>query len=260
MLALLAIFGTSFVVSLSGALAPGPLFTLTVRETLRRGFWAGPVVTAGHAIIELALVIGLAVGLKQFLEEEGPATAAIALAGGAFLLWMGYGMLRSAPHQSLSLGRESLAFTEAGHSGSPTGNPERSQSARRARGYGAGVLAVAMGNDVAPASPRIGAMAAVLIPAGVLVSVSNPYWVIWWASVGAAYMSESLDKGAAGVGSFFTAHILSDFAWLTLVAFVLATGRRIMSRGLYRGILAACGLFLLVLGAYFIYSGVNFLR
>jgi threonine/homoserine/homoserine lactone efflux protein len=63
-----------------------------------------------------------------------------------------------------------------------------------------------------------------------------------------------------GVGAFFTAHILSDFAWLTLVAFVLATGRRIISRGVYRGILVTCGLFLLVLGAYFLYSGIGFLR
>ncbi len=252
MLGLLAIFGTSFVVSLSGALMPGPLFTLTVRETLRRGFWVGPVISAGHAIIELALVIGLAVGLKGFLEDEGPVTAAIALAGGAFLLWMGYGMLRSAPSQSLSLGRESLATEPAG------GNPGPAPAVRR--GYGARVLAAAAGNDQTPASPRVGAMALVLAPAGALVSVSNPYWVIWWASVGAAYMSQSLEHGAAGVASFFTAHVLSDFAWLTLVAFVLATGRRIMSGAVYRGILGVCGLFLLVLGAYFIYSGVGFLR
>jgi threonine/homoserine/homoserine lactone efflux protein len=257
MLALLAIFGTSFVVGLSGALMPGPLFTLTVRETLRRGFWAGPVVSAGHAVIELALVIGLAVGLKRFLEDEGPATGAVALAGGAFLLWMGYGMLRNAPRQSLSLGRESLASTAAARAWHPADNPQP-PSARR--GYGARVLAAAVGNDQAQASPQVGAMAAVLIPAGVLVSVSNPYWVIWWASVGAAYMSESLEHGAVGVGSFFTGHILSDFAWLTLVAFVLASGRRIMGRGVYRGILAACGLFLLILGTYFIYAGIGFLR
>lgn len=252
MLALLAIFGTSFVVSLSGALAPGPLFTLTVRETLRRGFWAGPVVTTGHAIIELALVIALAVGLGRFLEDESPATAVIALAGGTFLLWMGYTMVRSASGQSLSVGPESLALAAAAGKAEPAASVHR--------GYGARVLAAAAGSDQAPAGPRIGSMALVLIPAGVLVSVSNPYWVIWWASVGAAYMSESLEQGAVGVGAFFTAHILSDFAWLTLVAFVLATGRRLISRSVYRGIMMACGLFLLVLGAYFIYSGVGFLR
>ena len=251
MLALLAIFGTSFVVSLSGALAPGPLFTLTVRETLRRGFWAGPVVSAGHAIVELALVIALAVGLKRFLEDESPATAVIALAGGAFLLWMGYTMVRSAPHQSLDVGRESPALVAA------AGGPDPAASVRR--GYGARVPAPAA-KDGGAAGQGIGSMALALVPAGALVSISNPYWVIWWASVGAAYMSESLEKGAAGVGAFFTAHILSDFAWLTLVAFVLASGRRVVSRGLYRGILVACGLFLLVLGGYFIYSGVAFLR
>ena len=252
MLALLAIFGTSFVVSLSGALAPGPLFTLTVRETLRRGFWVGPLVSAGHALVELALVIALAVGLKRFLEDEGPATAAIALAGGAFLLWMGYTMVRGAPRQSLDVGREGLTLAAA------AGKPEPVANARR--GYAARVLAAAAGSDEAAAGPRIGSMALVLVPAGVLASISNPYWVIWWASVGAAYMSESLEQGAVGVGAFFTAHILSDFAWLTLVAFVLATGRRIISRGVYRGILVACGLFLLVLGAYFLYSGIGFLR
>jgi threonine/homoserine/homoserine lactone efflux protein len=252
MLALLAIFATSFVVSLSGALMPGPLFTLTVRETLRRGFWAGPVISAGHAVIELALVIALAVGLKQFLEDDGPATAAVALAGGAFLLCMGYGMVRSAPHQSLNLRPESLALVTA------AGNLVSAASGRRR--YGASILAAAAGHDRARPSSRIEAMAIVLIPAGILVSISNPYWVIWWASVGTAYMSESLEQGAAGVGSFFTAHILSDFAWLTLVAFALATGRRLMSGGVYRGILTACGLFLLVLGVYFIYSGVGFLR
>jgi len=252
MLALLAIFGTSFVVGLSGALAPGPLFTLTVRETLRRGFWAGPVVSAGHAIIELVLVIALAVGLERFLDDEGPVTAAIALAGGAFLLWMGYGMVRSAPRQSLNVGREGPAVPVAAGNSVPA--PDS------LRGYGARVLAAAAGNDQAPAWPRLGDMALILVPAGVLVSISNPYWVIWWASVGAAYMSESLEQGVAGVGAFFTAHILSDFAWLTLVAFVLATGRRIISGGVYRGIMASCGLFLLLLGAYFIYSGIGFLR
>jgi len=58
MLALLAIFGSSFLISLSGALMPGPLFTLSVRETLRRGFWVGPLLATGHALIELALVVG----------------------------------------------------------------------------------------------------------------------------------------------------------------------------------------------------------
>ncbi|MDP2949406.1 MAG: LysE family transporter, partial [Chloroflexota bacterium] len=68
--ALAAIFATSFAVGFTGALMPGPLTTLTVRETMRRGFWAGPLLALGHGVIELALVVGLALGLSRLLDED----------------------------------------------------------------------------------------------------------------------------------------------------------------------------------------------
>jgi len=37
---------------------------------------------------------------------------------------------------------------------------------------------------------------------------------------------------------------------------VMARGRRLMSGFVYRGVLAVCALFLLVLGAYFMASGL----
>jgi len=251
MSAVFAIFATSFVVSLSGALMPGPLFTLTVRETLRRGFWVGPIVTLGHGLIELVLVIGLALGLSELLEEEGPATAVIAFLGGLFLLWMGYQMIRTAPRSRFEPANATVPKAQ---------NPTPSRPATFVSGYRQGLMAAVAGSDTRTPSRGLAPMAAILVPAGVLVSVSNPYWVIWWASIGTAYISESLEEGAAGVTSFFSAHILSDLAWLSLVAFVLATGRRLMSHSVYQGILLMCGLFLLVLAGWFIYSGINFLR
>jgi len=46
-----------------------------------------------------------------------------------------------------------------------------------------------------------------LVLSGVLVSVSNPFWFIWWVTVGAAYLMWSLRLGVAGVSSFFAGHI-----------------------------------------------------
>jgi threonine/homoserine/homoserine lactone efflux protein len=250
MSAIFAIFATSFVVSLSGALMPGPLFTLTVRETLRHGFWVGPIVTLGHGLIELVLVIGLALGLNELLAEEGLATAIIAFLGGLFLLWMGYQMIRTAPGSRFEPANATVPRPQ---------NPTPSPPATPMSGYRRGLMAAVAGSETTTASAGLASVATILVPAGILVSVSNPYWVIWWASVGAAYISESLEEGAAGVTSFFTAHILSDLVWLSLVAFVLATGRRLMSHAVYQGILLMCGLFLLVLAAWFIYSGVSFL-
>ncbi len=65
--ALAPIFATSIVVSLTGALSPGPLTTPAVREGVRRGFWAGPAPAAGHGAIEFALVVAL--GLNRVLDE-----------------------------------------------------------------------------------------------------------------------------------------------------------------------------------------------
>jgi threonine/homoserine/homoserine lactone efflux protein len=248
MIALLAIFGSSFLISLSGALMPGPLFTLSVRETLRRGFWVGPLLATGHALIELALVVGLALGLSEFLGE-GKGTAVVAMLGGLFLIWMGYEMLRTAPRQELRLAPQSVPI--------PTPIEDPPWSARTT--YRQRLLAAMRGSDAPGASNRIRSMSAVLVPAGVLVSVANPYWIIWWATIGMAYIDKALAHGAAGVGSFFAAHILSDFAWLSLVAFALVTGRRLMSTPVYRGILMVCGAFLVGLGGWFIYSSVSFL-
>ena len=42
-----------------------------------------------------------------------------------------------------------------------------------------------------------------------------------------------------------------------LVAFVIATGRRVMSDAAYRALMVVCGLALVALGIYFIFSAVR---
>ena len=97
-----------------------------------------------------------------------------------------------------------------------------------------------------------------LVLSGVLVSIANPYWLIWWVTLGTAYLLWSLSLGTAGIASFFTCHILADFAWYALVAFIIATGRKVMTDRVYRGLLIVCGLALFGLGGYFIASAVGF--
>jgi threonine/homoserine/homoserine lactone efflux protein len=237
--ALAAIFATSFGVGFTGALMPGPLTTVAVRESMQRGFWAGPLLAAGHSLIELALVIGLALGLSRFLVED-PVKAGVGIAGGLFLLWIGLHILTRPPERPTFLG----------HLPSPNnpGSVAYNNSWRRRW------LLPLTGR--ATASESLPRTAAVLMSAAILVSVFNPGWLAWWASVGSAFISQSLEQGAAGVASFYVGHILSDILWLSLLAFVLASGRRMMSELVYRGILVVCGLFLLGLGAYFLASGL----
>lgn len=214
---LAAIAGVAFIVGLSGALTPGPLTVLAIREATVFGVRAGPLATLGHAIAEGVTVVVLALGLSAALTDESPLTAVIALVGGGILVYLGVDLFRTLPRAELT-----PAFV--------TAPGEATASARR------------------------------VVLLGILVSVGNPYWVIWWASVGTKLTADSLDAGLAGPVAVFGGHIISDLAWLTLMAWLVHSGRRWFGRRAYRGLLAVCGLFLAGLGAYFVGSGIVFLR
>lgn len=98
-----------------------------------------------------------------------------------------------------------------------------------------------------------------LVLSGVLVSVANPYWLVWWATIGMTYLLWSLKLGMVGVASFFTSHISADLVWYALVSFLIVKGKRIISNTVYRWFLLVCGLALVGLGGYFITSGIRFL-
>lgn len=235
MLQVLTIGAVAFGIGLSGALSPGPLTVLAVREAPRRGWWAGPLATMGHAVVELALVIALALGLAAFVKQ-GTGTAVIAFVGGALLVWMGINLLRTFPRASL--GAELIMVRE--EAGVAPGGAPAPVATRAPRPDLRAVLAVA--------------------PVGALVSVANPYWVIWWATVGTKLTSDSLSIGWPGPLAVFTGHILSDLAWLSGIAALVSSGsRRVRGDGWYRGLLGACGVFLVAIGAFFVVSGARFL-
>jgi threonine/homoserine/homoserine lactone efflux protein len=212
-----AIFGTSFVVSLTGALSPGPMTTVGLRESVRHGFWAGPSIAAGHGAIELVLVVALALGLNEVLDNDA-VTAFVAIVGGTVLVVMGV----------------STAILASGYR-----------------------LVLRQTSDASPFAIPPGT-AGRLALAGVLVSVSNPYWLAWWATIGTAYIVEALEEGALGIGAFYSAHILADLGWLSLIAFAVTGGRRLMSQHVYHGILILCGVFLVALGGWFLADGVGY--
>ncbi len=94
---------------------------------------------------------------------------------------------------------------------------------------------------------------ATIILAG-LVSVSSPYWILWWLTVGALLISQSLQFGLVGLLVFYVGHILSDLVWYSLVSFLIGSGRRYFNDVIYQLLISVCALFLIALGIYFIRS------
>jgi threonine/homoserine/homoserine lactone efflux protein len=92
--------------------------------------------------------------------------------------------------------------------------------------------------------------------AGLVTSISNPYFWIWWFSVGSALLLSSLASGIAGLVAFILGHWLSDLSWFTLVSISIYKSRALLGDREYMIILFTCGVVLMTFGAWFIVSGV----
>jgi len=100
-----------------------------------------------------------------------------------------------------------------------------------------------------------------LVRAGVLTTVGNPYWLLWWLTVGASYFVLFSRFGwVALVAVFYAGHTMLDLAWNSFLALVVGSGRRRIPPGVYRAVLGACGVFVMAMSAYFVLSGIRFLR
>jgi len=210
MIEFIAIFTTSFTVALSGALMPGPLLTVTISESARRGYMAGPLLMVGHSVLELGLVAAICHGLGIYLKAA-PVRAATAFLGGAILLYLGIDMLRTAGRQSIQAGNR--------------------------------------GGTAQGRTP---------ILTGALTSLANPYWTLWWATVGLAYLMRISGKGLLGIAVFFVGHIAADFAWYTMVSLGVSKGASIMRDSAYQNLIRACGIFLVLFGGWFLVTTKDF--
>jgi threonine/homoserine/homoserine lactone efflux protein len=96
-----------------------------------------------------------------------------------------------------------------------------------------------------------------LVAGGLIVTVANPYWSFWWATVGAGRTTEvaALAIGPLAIGGLALVHWLTDLGWLGGWSFLTATGRDVIGDGAYRTILLVCGAFLLAFGAWLGWSG-----
>jgi len=204
---LLLIASTSFVLGFSGAMMPGPLLTLTIAETVRRGPIAAPLLILGHAILEGVVVIVVFLGAAEVIQHPG-VFSTVAILGGLMMLWMGTGMLRGL--SSLRLELESK--NEAGM------------------------------------HPVI---------AGAVISLANPYFTIWWATIGLSYLVVAHEAGLTGVIVFYLFHILSDFVWYAFVSGTVAYGKRFLSDRGYRIMVGACALFIVGFGLFFGWRGIS---
>ncbi len=90
------------------------------------------------------------------------------------------------------------------------------------------------------------------VVAGMITTATNPYFIIWWATVGALLIERSLTYGALGIVLFVVVHESCDFAWDYLVSYIVNTSKKLWNETVRIWIFGFFGLLLMVFGAYFI--------
>jgi threonine/homoserine/homoserine lactone efflux protein len=90
------------------------------------------------------------------------------------------------------------------------------------------------------------------IAAGALVSMSNPYWWIWWVTIGSAFLIRFDITLAAwpALIAFFLGHELGDLAWYLAISTALSLGRRRISHRLMSILLGICGVAIIGFGIF----------
>jgi threonine/homoserine/homoserine lactone efflux protein len=87
---------------------------------------------------------------------------------------------------------------------------------------------------------------------GAITSAANPYFWIWWLSVGSALVLDGLSNSILIAVAFMIGHWGADFGWYMLVSASVAKGRTILTPFAYRYALFICGVFLILFGVYYL--------
>ncbi len=188
---------TVILISLSGVIAPGPLFAATIAEG-RKNKLAGLTITFGHATVEIPIILALFL-FGSFIATDF-VKAVVGVLGGIVLLYLAYLELKS-------------------------GEVE----AKVRRGY----------------------------MTGIIMSSCNPYFIIWWLTVGFTLVMKSLEYGLLGLLTLIVLHELCDFSWLSFVSLTSNRASNIWGRKAQMILTAISVAIFVVFGIWFLATGMT---
>lgn len=232
------IFSFSFLVALTGAMSPGPMLTYTIAKSVKtphRGYLMGVWIVFGHALIEMVIVLFLLLGFSFILKNQ-IVVRLIGIVGGFILCFFGFAIIRDAKRGKIESDFLETSHPETAETTISPVNPDSKRQITRQK-QSKGIWTALMAN------PVLG---------GMIVSMSNPYWWVWWATIGFAFMVQfevSLYQWPKLL-AFFVGHEAGDLVWYLFVSFFSFFGIRYLSKKAYHGILIFCGIFMIVFGLY----------
>jgi threonine/homoserine/homoserine lactone efflux protein len=216
--------------SASGVLSPGPLFLANLIYGSKGGYHSGIKIALGHTIVELPIIIILAISIFEYssftLTEES--LRMIGLIGGIAII-----IFSVAQISSITRKREVIADIRNKRS--------------RNRDEATSLL-----NRMAS---RIEGRPIIV---GIFFSAMNPFFIIWWLTVGLKLIFDSiyLFGITEGIIILFSSHTWMDYAWLAITAYLISKGRTIIRERLYSFLLLSISFILASYGLYLVVGNI----
>ena len=93
--------------------------------------------------------------------------------------------------------------------------------------------------------------------AGIILSLANPYFLIWWATIGSILIFRSITFGLLGFAIFMVLHWSCDFFWCYFLSALSFKGGQFFGKRLQQVLFLICGIFLLFFSSKFIYDAAK---
>lgn len=95
------------------------------------------------------------------------------------------------------------------------------------------------------------------IVSGIVLSTMNPYFLIWWATVGATMVMQSATYGIVGLFVFMVCHWLCDLGWSWFLSILSFKGGQFFGKNFQKVIFAVSGVLLVVFSGKFMYDAAQ---
>ena len=213
--------GEVILLSTSGVLSPGPLFYINLIYGSRQGggIHTGIKIACGHTIVELPLIIILALGLSKLssvylISNEN--LKIIGLIGGVSITVFSLIQIRSIIKRNVAV------YVDA--------NSNKNYFTKIKRKTNGPILL------------------------GIFFTALNPFFLVWWSTVGLKLISDSILSFGVVLGVIFTFffHVWMDYAWLTGTSYMISKGISILKAKFYNVLLFILTILLALSGLYLI--------
>ncbi|MBN1787098.1 MAG: LysE family transporter [Sedimentisphaerales bacterium] len=90
------------------------------------------------------------------------------------------------------------------------------------------------------------------IKTGMILSITNPYFILWWATVGLNFAKDAANLGHTVLILFALVHWFCDMTWLEIMSLASFKGMKLLGENKQKVILAICSLAIIAFGVFFV--------